>query len=49
MLRALAKGRVSEVVGERGVEVDKTMRTLGLKGAAESLCGATNEQTISLL
>ncbi|MBL8517468.1 MAG: penicillin acylase family protein [Betaproteobacteria bacterium] len=35
MNRRIASGRVAEVVGERGLEIDKFMRTLGMRRVAE--------------
>jgi penicillin G amidase len=35
MNRRIAAGRVAEVVGERGIETDRFMRTLGIRRAAE--------------
>ncbi len=35
MNRRIAAGRLAEVVGERGLEVDKFMRTLGMRKVAE--------------
>lgn len=35
MNRRIASGRLAEVVGERGLEIDKFMRTLGMRRVAE--------------
>jgi penicillin G amidase len=35
MNRRIASGRVAEVVGERGLEIDRFMRTLGMRRVAE--------------
>ncbi|MDX2219803.1 MAG: penicillin acylase family protein [Burkholderiales bacterium] len=45
MNRRIASGRVAEVVGERGLEIDKFMRTLGMRRVAEENAKALAPET----
>lgn len=45
MNRRIAAGRLSEVVGSRGLEVDKFMRTLGMRKVAEQNAAAMDAET----
>jgi len=47
--RRLAAGRLSEVIGEKTLEVDRWMRTIGLMRAAEREVAASDAKTRELL
>jgi penicillin amidase len=49
MSRRFASGRVAEIVGARGLEVDRFMRTLGVRRAAEANFGTLDAETRQML
>lgn len=49
MNRRIAAGRVAEAVGERGLEIDKFMRTLGMRKIAEQNAAALDADTRRVL
>lgn len=47
--RRVGAGRLSEIVGEGGLDIDKTMRTLGLYAAAERAVNQVSPYSLNIL